>query len=92
MDDRDNPSMIELLLPDDLRLSLDQRGISETYIQQVITHAQDTSDKLVDKGTGHFIAHLPIGKITCWVEYRPESGGYRVYNAYAHRMQIEEGR
>lgn len=30
-----------------------------------------------------------IGRITCWVEYRPHDGRYEICNVYTHRMKIE---
>ena len=92
MDDRGNDLSLTLGISDALRDEMDRRGISETCVRQVIARAEATSDKLVDKSTGHIIAHLPVGKITCWVEYLPESGGYRVCRTYSHRMRIEEER
>jgi hypothetical protein len=82
---------MELYLSDALRETMDLRGIKEAFVRQVISHAESTSEKLMDMDTGRFVAHLRIGSITCWAEYMPEGGGYRAFNAYMHRMEIEEG-
>lgn len=78
-----------LMIPDDIRDEMNSRGIDESYIRQVIAYGEGKSRKLVDTRTGRFIAHRKIGSITCWAEYAPEGGGYRLYNTYIHRMAIE---
>ena len=37
---------------------------------------------------GNFSGYAMVGRMTYWVEYRPEGSGYRLENAYAHRMEI----
>jgi hypothetical protein len=85
-------SSVRLILTGDLRTVMDRRGVCEEDIRQVISFAEGTSNKLMNIDTGHFIAHLIIGNITCWVEYVPEGNAYRVFNTYLHRLVIEEGR
>ena len=84
----DDPSMI-LHIADESRQRMQQQGVQESYVRQVIAFAESTSTKLVNTSTNRLIAHLRIGNITCWVEYAPEGDGYRVYRAYTHRMDIE---
>ncbi|MCL1848962.1 MAG: hypothetical protein FWF83_04745 [Clostridiales bacterium] len=81
-----------LIFPEAVRERMHERGIDEGDVRQVISFSESTNAKLLDQQTGRFIAHQKVGRITCWVEYAPEAGGYRVYNTYIHRMEIEEVR
>lgn len=67
--------------------------ILEEDIRQVIARTEQTGAYLEDSQTGHCIAHRKIGYLTYWVEFIPWENGYRVFNAYSHRMTIkgEEG-
>jgi len=82
-------SSVKLIFSDDLRDLMDQRGIGETYIRQVVAISESKEEKLVNRQTGRFVAHSRIGRITCWVEYKPEANGYRIFNVYKHRIEIE---
>ena len=83
-------SSVKLILSDEFRNIMNQRNVCEDYLRQVIHFAESTSNKLMNTATGQIIAHLKIDNITCWVEYLPESDGYRVSNTYMHRMEIGE--
>jgi len=87
-----NASSAKLVFSDEFRDIFDSRNVCEEYLRKVISFAENTSNKLMNIETGHLIAHLEIGNITCWVEYAPEDDGYRVFNAYMHRLAIEEER
>lgn len=92
----ETPLMLYLSQP--LADKLEQLHILRSDISQVILHAQQTGEKLEDPDSGHFIAYYRLGNVTFWVEYAPENHGWRVYNAYSHRMEftlnakITEGR
>ena len=79
---------VALHISDGLRKEMDRQGILEDYLRNVVSHAEDTSEKLVDMDSGRFIAHRRIGHITCWVVYGPENDGFRIDSAYMHRMEI----
>ena len=89
MDRQQELPPVRLLLTEDIQALLQQRGIIETYIMEVIRDAERSSNKLLNVDSGRFIGHKRIGHITCWVEYQKEEEAYRVYNAYMHRMEIE---
>ena len=71
---------------------LTERLITERSVRRVIEAAERGGKKLIRPGDGHCIASLRPGIITYWVEYAPEGTGYRVYNAYSHRVEISEAR
>ena len=56
----------------------------------VIADAETSGRVLVDRDNSRCIAHGKVGHTTVWVEYEPaQGGGFRLYNAYSHRMTIE---
>ena len=89
--EREPYETLKLTVPDDLLKKMNREYILLDEVRQVVHHAESTGYKLIDSGSGHFIAHLQIGIITVWVEYRMDQDGCTVCNAYSHRMQIVEG-
>ena len=69
---------------------LEERLITERSIRAVIRAAEASGKRLLRPSDGHFIASLRPGIITYWVEYAPCEKGYRIYNAYSHRVEISE--
>ena len=70
---------------------LEARRILTDDVRQVIAHAERTGEKLCHPITGHYLASFRPRTATFWVEYSPEGLGFRIHNAYAHRMIAELG-
>lgn len=73
--------------PEILRI-FDSRRILESDLRQVVLHAEETGRRLRHNQSGLFRANLKLGNTTFWVDYAPENEGYRVHNAYCHRMDV----
>jgi len=69
---------------------LEERLILKADIRAVIEQAEKTGKKILLSDKKRYAAHLKPGIITYWVEYSPEGKGYRIHNAYSHRLSIEE--
>ncbi len=82
--------MIKLYIPQEIQDLMAQRMILNDDIKRVIEHAEKSGAKFVNRSTGHYLAHFTPAKVTYWVEYAPNEGGFTVHNAYSHRMQIIE--
>ena len=82
---------VELVISPEVQEHLDARRILAADVRQVIEHAERTGERLCHPVTGHYLASLRPRTVTFWVEYTPEGSGYRVHNAYAHRMTAELG-
>lgn len=80
-----------LLMNLDVRSLLEARGIREEDIRQVLSFAESGRQFLIHEVTGHQLAHFTPTNVTFWVEYLPQDDGYRIYNAYSHRMKIIVG-
>ena len=80
---------IQLIIPQEVSHSLEERLISEEDIQKVIEYAQRTGNKVLNRANGHTLACLTPTRVTYWVEYAQQRDGYFIYNAYSHRMVVE---
>jgi len=83
---------IKLLIDPEVAALLERRRILTEDLQKVIHEAEHGAPKLCHPDTGHFLASFQPYKAVFWVEYAPEGAGFRVHNAYAHRMQVKQGR
>lgn len=79
---------LKLYIEKDLENKLEDLHILHSDIEEVISHAQRTQSRLVNPDTGRFTAYYKLKNVTFWVEYSQEGEGYRVYNAYSHRMDF----
>jgi hypothetical protein len=68
--------------------TIDRRRILENDLRQVIANAEQTGQRLLNLQSGCYRAYLKLGNTTFWVDYRTEGEGFRVNNAYCHRMNI----
>ena len=77
---------VKLYIDDSLALKLDKHHILNTDIIETINHAEKSGEKLLDKVSGNFTAYHRPANVTFWVEYSKENDGWRIHNAYSHRM------
>jgi Fe-S oxidoreductase len=82
---------IVLCISSDILERMEERRILREDVQKVIEHAEKTGTQLFKSETGRSLAFFRPAHITYWVEYTPESTGFRVHNAYYHRMEVVEG-
>ncbi len=77
-----------LLLTEEVAKRLADRLILTEEVAKVIELAENSGRYLLRPSDGHRIAYLRPGIITYWVEYEKVPTGYRIYNAYSHRLQL----
>ena len=82
---------LPLKIAPEVRSLLDERGIRDEDIRQVLAYAERENLFHTNRSTGHKLAYFCSSKVTYWVEYAREEGGVRVFTAYSHRMKILEG-
>jgi Fe-S oxidoreductase len=81
-----------LAIAPQVRELMEKRLILEDDLQKVILQAEQSGRFLEDPQTGHRLAnHRPV-RVTYWAEYEVLDSGYRVHNAYSHRMILPEGK
>jgi Fe-S oxidoreductase len=79
---------IELRMPEEVRLLLEQRMILTADVRRTIENAEQTGDKLENPATGHSLASYRSTCVTYWVEYSADGSDFVVHNAYSHRMEV----
>lgn len=80
---------VRVEIEDALRQTLEDRMILTEDIARTVAEAEKTGSRLRDSKSGIRIASRKLGAVTYWVWYSEADGGYRVHNAYSHRMDIE---
>ncbi len=85
------PVPFELRTTQEVRARLEERRILMSDLRQTITEAVTAGRVLVDKSgadSGRLLASFRPRRVTFWVEFLPEGEGYRVLNAWSHRMVV----
>jgi hypothetical protein len=73
-----------------LRRKLDDELVLEDDVRAAVMHCERSGRTIKDGSSGSLLGYAVIGHMTCWVEYtRDTEGGYRLLNAYGHRMAID---
>ena len=67
---------------------MDDRMILKTDVIRVLQNLRETHEAIRDEESGLLLTRARLGNVTCWVKYEEVDGGYRVYRAYSHRMNI----
>lgn len=83
-------SKIKLYISSELKDKINNENMLEEDLEAIIEHCENTGRKLLDPKSGHFIGHMKVDNMTFWLEYAPMDDGFKVYNAYGHRMSIVE--
>jgi Fe-S oxidoreductase len=86
--DKDADPPILLHMAPDVEALLESRRILEDDIRKVIAHAEEGGPRFRHPESGHFLAAFRPYQATFWVVYTPEGDGFRIHNAYAHRMEV----
>jgi NADPH-dependent glutamate synthase beta subunit-like oxidoreductase len=77
-----------LLISEELRQLLEKRMILEQDVQRVLSHAEETGERIEDQATGHTLASLRVACVTYWVEYTERDGEVELHDAWSHRMEV----
>ena len=80
-----------LYIAPEVRSLMEERGIAEDNLRTVLASAENGRQYHSQESSGHRLAHVTPAKVTYWVEYLPQDDGYRIFNAYSHRMKIIQG-
>lgn len=78
-----------LYMTPEVENKLDRAKILEDDVRSVIDSCEEHQRIVADSGTRHKFGYGMVGHMTLWVEYEAEKNGWRVFNAYTHRMKIE---
>jgi glutamate synthase (NADPH/NADH) small chain len=84
---------IVLYVSPEVRRRMEERRILPDDVQKTINHAEKSGMEFFNAALGRFLASFRPAHVTYWVEYSCEGGasspmGYRIHNAYSHRMEV----
>jgi Fe-S oxidoreductase len=89
-EEKEAPQRVKLYITPELSRRLDKELILEDDLRQTIAACERSGKKLIDTRSGRMVGHLVLGPVTYWVEYEPFEDGWRVWNAYSHRLIVQE--
>lgn len=80
---------VEMQIPGEVELLMEDRSILRDDVQKVILHAETTGRKLINPASGRILAVHRPGAVTYWAEYVRDGDGYQLVTAYSHRMVMK---
>lgn len=79
---------VPIKLSDDVSAVMEDRGIREEDIREVLDYAESTGRKLYVEGEEHYLAAKKIGNFTCNVEYAVIGGEVEILNLYSYVITL----
>ena len=79
---------VEIRLADGVAEAMEERGVNEDDVRQVLAYAEGEGVKLVDGELN--LAKKRLGKFTAYVEYKIVDGAVELFDVYSHRVQMNE--
>ena len=70
---------VALTISDDVAAIMEERGIKEDDVREVLEYAETTGKKLYIEGEEHFLARKRIGNFSAYVEYVMKDGDVTLF-------------
>lgn len=81
---------MNLMVDRELEKKLSESQILVQDMEAVVEYCERELRGVVNPENGHITGHLKIQNMTYWAEYEVlPDGGYRLWNGYSHRMNLE---
>lgn len=81
---------MKLMVEKELEKKLSVNQILVSDMEEVVEYCEREGRGVLDPETGRTTGHLKIQNMTYWAEYETlPDGGYKLWNGYAHRMNLE---
>ena len=74
----------------DVKTVMDERGIKEADIREVISWAEGEGGKLLNPEGTRFLGKKRLENFTVYAEYSAADGSFVIYNVYSHRVSLRE--
>lgn len=78
----------KIFIDKDLEKIIEDRMILKSDIQKAIINANEKNEYFIDSKDSCFITSFRPNNVTFWVKYSEFEDGYKVLNAYTHRMTL----
>lgn len=79
---------VPIKMSDEIKDIMEDRGIREEDIREVLDYAETTGKKLYVEGEEHFLAKKKIGNFTANIEYTVSGGEVEVLNLYSYVITL----
>lgn len=79
-----------LAISSDIAELMEERGVKESDVREILDYAESTGKKLYIEGEEHFLARKRMGKFSGYVEYVLTSDGAEILDVYSHMVKFEE--
>lgn len=80
---------VEIKISDELAELMEERGVREEDVREVLEYAETNGKKLYIEGEEHFLARKRIGKFSAYVEYIL-GDAVELVNVYSHMVTLAE--
>lgn len=81
---------VEIKKSEEIEGRMEERGIREDDIREVLEYAESSGKKLYVEGEAHFLARKRIGNYSAYVEYLLADGCVEVVDVYSHMVKLAE--
>lgn len=79
-----------LAISSDIAELMEERGVKESDVREILDYAESTGKKLYIEGEEHFLARKRMGKFSGYVEYVLTADGAEILDVYSHMVKFEE--
>ena len=80
---------ISIAVSDEVSALMEERGVREEDIREVVAYAESTGKKLYNED-GHFLARKRLEKFSAYVEYTIDGDAVNVFDVYSHMVTFED--
>lgn len=81
---------VEIRLGDGVADAMEERGVKEEDVREILAYAEGEGVKLVDGDLN--LAKKRIGKFTAYAEYKIVDGAVELIDVYSHRVELSADR
>ncbi len=81
---------VSIGISDQVAAKMEERGVREEDVRQVICQAEETGKKLYIQGEQRFLAKKRIGKFSAYAEYAVGDGGVELLDVYSHMVTFKD--
>ena len=75
---------VSLIISDEMAELMEERGVREEDVREVLEFAETTGNKLYMEGEEHFLARKRIDNFTAYVEYAVKEDAIELLDVYSH--------
>lgn len=79
---------VELKLSGDVSAAMEERGVREEDVREVLEYAESTGKKLYAEGENRFLGRKRIGNYSAYVEYVLGDGFVEITDVYSHMVKL----